>query len=176
MCLQYISFLNTPGTQKIGTLLLCVCSSLYSMALGFITTDTMDTRRNGPRTTRKNFLPRFYKQGGQAIDIFRLCKNTVDDWPRADWYSGIVLVGSYKKYFIYLTAQLVHVHACISWCVPETQKKKKATSSHKIPCSLDCATRFCMHQLYPALFPLKTSLRPLFMPSFLPPMFFVSKH
>lgn len=110
------------------------------MALGFITTDTMDTRRNGPRTTRKNFLPRFYKQGGQAIDIFRLCKNTVDDWPRAGWYSGIVLVGSYKKYFIYLTAQLVH--ACISWCVPETQKKKKATSSHKIPCSLDCATRF----------------------------------
>jgi hypothetical protein len=92
----------------------------------------------------------------------------------------IVLVGSYKNniYFIYLTAQLVHVHACISWCVPETQKKKKATSSHKIPCSLDCATRFCMNQLYPALFPLKTSLRPLqvFMPSFLPPMFFVSKH
>jgi hypothetical protein len=55
-----ISFLNTPGTQKIGTLLLCVCSSLYYMALGFMTTDTMDTRRNGPRTTRKNFLPRFY--------------------------------------------------------------------------------------------------------------------
>ena len=90
----------------------------------------------------------------------------------------IVLVGSCIKiiFYIFDRTACTCVHACISWCVPETQKKKKATSSHKIPCSLDCATRFCMHQLYPALFPLKTSLRPLFMPSFLPPMFFVSKH
>ena len=72
VCLQ--SFLNTPGTQKIGTLLLCVCSSLYYMALGFITTDTMDTRRNGPRTTRKNFLPRMLNKAAKPLIFFASAK------------------------------------------------------------------------------------------------------
>ena len=36
------------------------------------------------------FLTELVKQGGEAIDIFRLCKNTVDDWPRADWWKTLI--------------------------------------------------------------------------------------
>ena len=38
----------------------------------------------------KAFLGEVVKQGGQAIDIFRLCKNTVDDWPRAPWWTSLI--------------------------------------------------------------------------------------
>ena len=36
------------------------------------------------------FLSEVIKQGGEAIDIFRLCRNTVDDWPRADWWATLI--------------------------------------------------------------------------------------
>eukprot|EP00939_MAST-03C_sp_MAST-3C-sp1_P004471 g4471.t1 len=38
----------------------------------------------------KEFLAEIIRQGGEAIDIFRLCKNTVDDWPRADWWAALI--------------------------------------------------------------------------------------
>ena len=38
----------------------------------------------------REFLQELVKQGGEAIDIFRLCKNTVDDWPRADWWATLI--------------------------------------------------------------------------------------
>ena len=38
----------------------------------------------------KEFLAEIVKQGGEAIDIFRLCKDTVDDWPRADWWKTLI--------------------------------------------------------------------------------------
>ena len=38
----------------------------------------------------KEFFAEVVKQGGEAVDIFRLCKNTVDDWPRADWWATLI--------------------------------------------------------------------------------------
>jgi len=38
----------------------------------------------------KEFFAEIVRQGGEAVDIFRLCKNTVDDWPRADWWGKLI--------------------------------------------------------------------------------------
>lgn len=36
------------------------------------------------------FLSELVKQGGEAIDIFRLCKSTVEDWPHDDWWTTVI--------------------------------------------------------------------------------------
>ena len=38
----------------------------------------------------KSFFAEIVKQGGEAIDIFRLCKNTKDSWPYADWWAPLI--------------------------------------------------------------------------------------
>ena len=53
-----------------------------------------DGRNGYPRewnaTTAKSFLAEVVHQGGEAIDIFRLNKDGVNDWPKEDWWWPLI--------------------------------------------------------------------------------------
>jgi len=38
----------------------------------------------------KEFLAEIVKQGGNAIDIFRLCLDDEDGWPHDDWWTTLI--------------------------------------------------------------------------------------